>query len=720
MRHDALPVQGAVVRTLAEPGAPAPATVAALTDASGRATLRLAAGTHRLVASRLGLRPDTITLVLRTVRDTALVFDLEEAGAALAPIIVSATRAERRVEDTPLRVEVVDEEEVLEKVAMTPGDVAMLLNETSGLRVQSTNPSLGAANVRMLGLRGRYSLILADGLPLYGAQTGGLGLLQIPPVDLGRVEVIKGAAGALYGSAALGGVVNLVSKRPRPSPEHTLLLNQTSRDGSDAVYFGTGPLAPHWGYSWLGGAHRQARDDVDGDGWTDVPGYRRVLVRPRLFFDDSAGRTAFVSGGLTAEEREGGTLPGRTVPDGTPYAEALRTRRGDIGALARWVLGGPTLRGAIATVRGSAVEQRHRHRFGLRVEEDRHRTAFGEAAIAVPRGGVTWVGGLALQQDAYRAADLDGFDYTFTIPAAFAQVDADPAPWLSTSLSARVDAHSEYGTIVSPRVSVLVRNPDHDATSGWTVRMSGGSGSFGPTPFTEETEATGLGVVDPPRGLVAERAWSGAVDAGGQASTALGRLEVNVTAFGSRIRRPLVAREAAPGSSRMALVNASLPTVTWGADVFARIRIEDVASGDLGILGTWVFLRSTEEDPDGSGRREVPLTPRHSAGLDFIWEAEGRARVGLELYFTGRQALDENPYRTESRPYTLVGLLGEVRVARLRGARLFVNGENLTGVRQTRYDPMVLPVPGRGGRWTTDAWTELAGATVNAGVRFAF
>jgi iron complex outermembrane receptor protein len=75
--------------------------------------------------------------------------------------------------------------------------------------VQSTNPSLGGANVRIQGLRGRYSLILADGLPLYGGQAGGLGLLQIPPVDLGRVEVIKGTASALYGSSALGGVINL-------------------------------------------------------------------------------------------------------------------------------------------------------------------------------------------------------------------------------------------------------------------------------------------------------------------------------------------------------------------------------------------------------------------------------------------------------------------------------------------------------------------------------
>ncbi len=77
---------------------------------------------------------------------------------------------------------------------MTPGDIAMLLNETAGLRVQPTAPSLGGASVRIQGLRGRYTQILSDGLPLYGGQAGALGPLQVPPMDLAQVEVIKGAA----------------------------------------------------------------------------------------------------------------------------------------------------------------------------------------------------------------------------------------------------------------------------------------------------------------------------------------------------------------------------------------------------------------------------------------------------------------------------------------------------------------------------------------------
>lgn len=83
---------------------------------------------------------------------------------------------------------------------MRPGNIAMLVRETPGVRVQTTSPALGAANVRIQGLKGRYTQILADGLPLYGGQTPSIGLLQIPPTDLGQVEIIKGAASALLDS----------------------------------------------------------------------------------------------------------------------------------------------------------------------------------------------------------------------------------------------------------------------------------------------------------------------------------------------------------------------------------------------------------------------------------------------------------------------------------------------------------------------------------------
>lgn len=731
-------VESAIVRS---------GTVGARTAGDGEATLRLAPGTRVIVATKIGYRPDSATVTLRAGLDTTVTITLIAQAVDVGAVIVTATRGERRVEDTPIRVEVIDEEELAEKVTMSPGDIAMLLNETGGLRVQATNPSLGGANVRIQGLRGRYSLLLADGLPLYGGQAGGLGLLQIPPVDLGRVEIIKGTASALYGSSALGGVIDLVSRRPGPEAERTALVNQTSRGGTDAVFFGSAPFGERVGATLLAGGHTQRQTDLDGDGWTDMPGYERVVVRPRVYLDNRNGRTAFLTGGFTAEDRAGGTLAGGVTPAGTAYDESLRTRRADVGALARFVgsdstplFGAGALRSAILTLRGSGVEQRHGHRFGDVREDDRHRTWFGEAALAVPRGAVTYIAGAALQQETYTAANVTGFDYAYTIPAAFAQVDADVRSWLSLSTSVRLDAHSDYGTFVNPRVSILARRPAEGRFAGWTSRLSAGTGAFAPTPFVEETEVTGLTPVQPLSGLVAERATSASLDIGGPLELSLGDIQINATLFGSRVRRPLqvigVPGLLAGNVSRIGLVNAPGPTETWGGELLARVERElgegtgDEEAPTLRVTGTYTLLRSTECDLDseaartglrttGCDRHEVALTPRHAVGVVTTVEQEGKSRVGLELYYTGRQRLDENPYRTHSRPYLIVGLMGERAISTRAGtARLFLNLENLTNVRQTRDERLVLPVRGAGGRWTTDAWTDLAGFTVNGGVRF--
>jgi len=139
---------------------------------------------------------------------------------------VSATRSGKRLEDQPMRVEVLEREEIEEKLLMTPGDIVMMLNEMGGLRVQATSPSLGAASVRIQGMRGRYTRFLSDGLPLFGEQVGALSLLQIPPMDLSQVEVIKGVASSLYGAGAMGGVVNLISRRPGPEAAQEFLLKR--------------------------------------------------------------------------------------------------------------------------------------------------------------------------------------------------------------------------------------------------------------------------------------------------------------------------------------------------------------------------------------------------------------------------------------------------------------------------------------------------------------
>ncbi|MDH4107928.1 MAG: TonB-dependent receptor [Gammaproteobacteria bacterium] len=617
-------------------------------------------------------------------------------------IIVQATRSGRRADDEPIRVEVIGREEIEEKLLMRPGNIAMLVAETPGVRVQVTSPALGAANIRMQGMRGRYTQLLADGLPLYGGQLASIGLLQIPPTDLGQVEIIKGAASALYGASALGGVINLVSRRPGDEPIGELLVNLTSRDGQDLTAYASAPVGDAWSYSIVGGHHRQERTDLDGDGWIDMPGYERWTLRPRLSWDGQDGATVFLTAGAMTEQREGGTLPGRTVPDGSAYSQTQDSERFDAGLVADIPVG----ERATARIRASAMTQEHEHRYGTVLDDDRHDTYLAEAALAIESDRTSWLAGLAWQADAYRSDGFPEFDYTYRVPGAFMQVEHRLRDDVTLAGSARWDDHSEYGSRLSPRLSLLYR------PGPWTIRASLGQGFFAPTPFVEEIEEAGLSRLEPLAGLRAETADTASLDAG----RSFGAIEASLTLFASNISHAVRLEEFDPDASgstdRVRLVNVDGATRTRGAELLLRYRRQVFT-----LTGSYVYLDASEPASSVDGRRAVPLTPRHAVGLVAMWEEHDRGRVGIEAYYTGSQPLENNPYRSEGRSYLHLGVLGELV---LGNASLFLNLENILDVRQTDYDPLVLPAQAPDGRWTVDAWAPTDGFVVNGGFRLRF
>lgn len=622
----------------------------------------------------------------------------QEAGesAQVEEVVVQATRSGRKVEDETIRVEVLNKEEVEEKLLMRPGNIGMMVAETGGVRVQVTSPALGSSDIRMQGMSGRYTQLLSDGLPLYGGQTSAIGLLQIPPTDLGQVEIIKGAASALYGPSALGGVINLISRRPAPEAEGELTLNATTHNGQDVTAYGSAPASEDWRYSVVGGLHRQTRVDLDGDGWADIPGYERWTLRPRLFWTGKNGGKALITIGAMGETRTGGTLPGSTTPDGQPFPQDQDTRRLDAGLVSEFPLEG------IGTLhlRGSAMTQTNNQRFGSVIQDDRHETVFSEGSFSGKSGGTSWLGGVAFQADTFRSKNYPSFDYSYTTPALFGQIEHDLRKGLTLAGSGRLDVHSRYGSHFSPRLSLLYK------PGPWTIRASVGSGFFAPTPFVEKIEAAGLSRLEPLGGLRAETAQTASLDGGYKA----GPLEVSLTLFASNIDHAVQVQDVGP--DRVRLINAAGATRNQGAEFRLRYRWND-----LSLTGSYVYVDATEPDPQATGRRAVPLTPRNSAGVVGAWEKEGKGKIGLEAYYTGVQSLDENPYRSESRPYWELGALVEHQFGKYM---VFLNVEDLLDVRQTHYDRLVLPRRAPDGEWTVDVWAPMEGRVANLGVRVKF
>jgi len=665
----------------------------ARTGPDGVAVLTSVLGPVDVVVTKDGFFPARKALDIDAAHEWRLQVELQPQTERKEEVRVYATRNDVRVQDSPLHVEVVSQDEINEEIAMRPGDISMLLNEMGGMRVQTTSPALGATSVRVQGMRGRYTAFLSDGLPLFGQQGAGLGLLQIPPMDLSQVEVIKGNASALYGSAAMAGVVNLISRRPTMEPIREFLFNRSSLGETDASMFLASELTPHWGASVLGGGYWQQHQDVNGDGWADVAGYSRGVVRPRFFWDNKNGGTALLTGGTIYEDRSGGTVDGAVLPTGGPYIEALNSHRYDLGGNVQWVLGGKL----VLAGRFSASIQDHRHQFGEDIERDRHELVIGELSIRGTMGRNIWVAGFADQRDAFRPRDVPRFAYTYVVPGLFAQDDINLASWFGVSGSARVDFHNLYGTFVSPRVSALIRKGE------WTSRISAAEGFFAPTPLTEETEAAGLAKLHLPAPLKSEKGRSASVDL----TRSIGPLSLTATLFASNIDHPVYVDRGAVYS----IFNLEGPTKNRGVEVLATWRKSPFTA-----TATYTYVRSSEDEP--SGRTEVALTPRQSFGVVGTWEREGVRRIGLECYYTGTQRLEYNPYRDFSVPYVLVGAMAEQKVA--AHVKLFLNLENLTNVRQTRWDPLLLPSRASDGRWTVDAWAPLDGRTINGGARFTF
>jgi iron complex outermembrane receptor protein len=678
------PVEGATVLVAGTPYS---------TNREGVVLAAVSAGTVRIEVRHEGYLTVTKDVPLTTAPDQRIVVTLDPETTHEEEITVSATRTDKRLDDQPMRVEVLEREEIEEKMLMTPGDIVMMLNEMGGMRVQATSPSLGAASVRVQGMRGRYTRFLSDGLPLFGEHPGGFGLLQIPPMDLGQVEVIKGVASALYGAGAMGGVIDLISRRPGDEAEVELLLNASTRGGRDGVLWYSTPLTPSWGMTLLAGGHFQELTDVNDDGWADLAHYGRGVFRPRLFWEDGKGRSFFSTVGVTTENREGGTTgAGEAYESSITHVEALDTLRVDGGFVGRTVLGGRY----VVTARGAASTQRHDHQFGDILEHDRHNTMFGEATIRGAAGRHTWVAGAAIERHTYTARDVPRFDYAFTIPGFFVQDDVELTGWWSGSVSARVDAHSEYGWFVSPRISSLVRG------GKWTGRVSFGTGFFGPSALTEETEAAGLTNLQMPRPLEAERGRSFSVDL----TRTAGPLSTTATFFRSSISHPLHVER----TTEYSIGNLADPTTNTGVELLGTLRRAPFA-----LTGSYTYVQARERR-DGT-TFDTTLTPRHSAGLVAVAEWEGSGRIGVEWYYTGEQRLETDPTRSTSEPYVIVGLLAERRFGRFR---LFINGENLGDTRQTKWSPMLLASPGADGRVATDVWAPLDGRTFNGGIRMTW
>lgn len=677
--------------------------VGGATGPDGRVSLdAVPGGRQTILFSFVGFEPSRHTLVF-PLADPGEVHRvaLEEAHGELEEISVSATRTSRTIADQPTRVETIAGEEIDEKISMEPSNISMLLNESPGITVQQTSATSGNAAIRIQGLDGRYTQILKDGFPLYGGFSGGLAILQVPPLDLAQVEVIKGPSSTLYGGDAIAGLVNLVSKGPTEEPELSMLLNATSAGGLDAGAFYTA-RGERLGLTLLLTGNAQRAYDPDEDAFTNMPQTRRLTINPKLFVYPAPLTTLSLGISGTFEEREGGDV--QVIASGPSgdrtFVERNASRRLTSQARMDRVLEG---RGQLTLKNSVSLFERDLEVPGYRFG-GRQLASYSEASVLLEGERHDLVAGVDVRTDAFReedAADDEARDYTYASAGAFVQDTWDATDRLSVETGLRAELHDAFGPVLLPRASVLYRLSD-----ALSARVGGGLGYKAPTIFLEPSEERAFrGVAPLSPEARAETSQGGSVDLNYR-TLLFDRvaLSFNQAFYFTDLQHPLVP-EVVSDEGILRYRNAEGAIRTRALETNAKLELADFKL----FLG-YVYL-DARADYDA---REAPLelTPAHKTYTVLVYEKHGTGRIGLEAYYTGPQRLADG---SSTEGYWITGLMGERRFG---PARLFLNFENFLDTMQSNYAPVVLG-PRSDPRFA-EIWAPMDGFVVNGGVKYVW
>ncbi len=220
-------------------------------------------GTYRIVASIIGYIPETKEVELLPEETVRVNFHLKQTILELGAVVVTGTRTPRFIKDVPVRTEVITFRTIEEKGAR---NLYESLARLPGVRVETQCQYCGFTMVRIHGLGADHTQILIDGEPVYSGLAAVYGLEQIASVGIDRIEVVKGAGSALYGSGAIAGAINIITKRPAKN-EGTIGI-EIGEHETNRFYLVSSIKGEKMGVSFWAENQTQGLIDETGDGET--------------------------------------------------------------------------------------------------------------------------------------------------------------------------------------------------------------------------------------------------------------------------------------------------------------------------------------------------------------------------------------------------------------------------------------------------------------------
>jgi outer membrane receptor for ferrienterochelin and colicins len=617
----------------------------------------------RLQISCVGYQ--TRWIAVHAAADDTLRITLASLAQQIGEVMISATRIPQPIQDIPQHVQLVDADDIEEGTAMSPGNIRELLTELSGTQIQQTSAVSGYAGIRLLGLGTEYTQLLKDGFPLYGGLSGSLSMLQIPPLDLQRVEVIKGASSTLYGGDAIAGVINLVSKEPGFRPVWTTVLNQTLKKGTDAgTYFSM--RGPHLGTTIMGTYSRQQAVDVNDDGFSDLPFLRQFTIQPGLYWYGSDSSKLWTVFHVFHENRVGGDM--QAIAHGSDSLHAFLQRsltsRVDQEAACRRRVGNSWLTAKLSWVH----YQRQLNAF-----KGNQFSVYSEVNDQINLGAHRLIAGMNWLVDDYHPESSAGAPpaYHYHTWGLFGQDDWKLSRRLTLELGLRQDWHSRYGAFFLPAAAVL-----WNLLPALQVRVGRGEGYKVPSLFNAQSEEVGYTRISPLSSTItAARSYSWNADIFYHHTWNNGLVcSVDQAVYRMRLEHALISTQDSL-SGALSFTSAPAPIVSTVSETNIHLRFRRL-EGYWGY--TWVHaLRKYD-----AAHPRLPLTPASRLVSTYLYEVPGAFKCGLEAFYTGRQYLDQG---TRTRSFWTFDIMVEKIIGPVN---ILLNVENITDTRQSRWGPI--------------------------------
>ena len=630
----------------------------------------------------------------------------EKEAEQLEEVKVQSTRTNRTIRNTPTRIEILGAEELDEKGNMQAGaGITMLLNESTGLQTQQTSATSGNSSIRVQGLDGRYTQILKDGYPNFGNFSSGLSLIQIAPLDLKQVEVIKGPASTLYGAGAIAGAINLISKTPNDKPENTILLNQ-SHIGQSSINIFSSRKIKQFGYTLLVAENFQKSFDVDNDNFSETPKSNTFTFQPKIFYYPNSKTTFMIGNSFTKGNLKGGDM---------------QVIAGNFDANHTYFEQNKSVRNTTILEFDKKLENNNSFKFKQSLSFfDRqinipnfefsglNTNSFSDISLLVNKQKHTILSGLNILYDNFKQNNANIQNSKSFTTGIYIQDTWDISEKIKLENGLRIDnvnySNQNFNKnqfFFLPRFSALFK-----FNTKFSSRIGGGLGYKTPTIFTEKTETIQYQNILALNNVSAEKSIGATADI--NFKTQLGDekfFSINQLFFITQINDPLILQQNNLGQSFF--INASQPVISKGFETNIKLIIEE----DFKIFVGYTFTDAKAKYLQTN--QNLLLLPKNILLFTTVYEEEKNFKLGFEGFFTDQQYLENG---TKTPTFWTFGFMGQKTF--WKHFDFFINFENFTNVKQSNYKRVVNP-PNNNPTFD-EIWTHTEGFVFNGGVKIKF